>query len=134
VKKPRPKVGVSSKEKARLNWEYILPNPLGPFIPIHSTGILAFSRKEGRREEGLRVLSNEAYQEYTAMTKDEAQRRLNAVVTQPFGFAPFGPSPTLSSDRRELMAKGRAVSPSNGSWSFSRSRQTLYLIFRISPS
>jgi hypothetical protein len=31
-----------------------------------------------------------------------------------FDFAPFGPSSTLSSDRRELMAEGRTVSLSNG--------------------
>jgi hypothetical protein len=31
-----------------------------------------------------------------------------------FDVAPFGPSSTLSSDRRELMAEGRTVSLSNG--------------------
>jgi hypothetical protein len=31
----------------------------------------------------------------------------------PFDVAPFGPSSTLSSDRRELMAEGRVVSMSN---------------------
>jgi hypothetical protein len=42
---PRPKVGASSKEKARLNWGHMPPNPLSHSSPCTARGILAFSRQ-----------------------------------------------------------------------------------------